>query len=63
MGRRPKTPTPEPAPPPPPTINEATASAENADKLKRRRGRLATLYAGRSPALSPPAAGKTMTGQ
>lgn len=34
------------APPPPPTIDEAARASEEADKLRRRRGRLATVFAG-----------------
>ncbi|MBP6748417.1 MAG: hypothetical protein KA144_02155 [Xanthomonadaceae bacterium] len=64
--RTPKIPaqrTPEPAPPPP-TIDQAQVNADQADRLRRRRGRLATIFAGKSGGGSAPTAGtNTMTGQ
>lgn len=45
----PAQPTPPPPPAPPPTIDEAARSADEADKLRRRKGRLATVFAGRQP--------------
>jgi hypothetical protein len=61
---RPKVPKVE-APPPPPTVDEAVRSSEEADKLRRRRGRLATVYAGRMAGggMAPAVAAKQLTGQ
>lgn len=60
---RPKVPKVE-APPPPPTVDEAVRSSEEADKLRRRRGRLATVFAGRMQGGgAAPVASKQLTGQ
>lgn len=61
---RPKVPKVE-APPPPPTVDEAVRSSEEADKLRRRRGRLASIYAGRMQGggAAPMVATKQLTGQ
>lgn len=58
----PKQPTPAPPPPPPPTVDEAARSSEEADKLRRRRGRLASIFAGRQGGAAP-VAQKSLTGQ
>lgn len=51
-------------PPPPPTIDEAARDAEEADKLRRRKGRLATIFAGKMKNLAAPqTTQKTLTGQ
>lgn len=61
---KPKIPKQE-APPPPPTVDEAVRSSEEADKLRRRRGRLATVFAGRMQGggMAPQVATKQLTGQ
>lgn len=61
----PKSPTPPPAPPPPPTIDQAARDSEEADKLRRRKGRLATVFAGRraDQGGATPTATKALTGQ
>jgi hypothetical protein len=61
---KPKIPKQEVAPPPP-TVDEAVRSSEEADKLRRRRGRLATVFAGRMPGggAAPSVATKQLTGQ
>lgn len=60
----PKQPAPPAAPPPPPTVDQAAQNSEEADKLRRRKGRLATIFAGRQAQSGPaPAATKTLTGQ
>lgn len=61
---RPKTPKIEAAPPPP-TVDDAVRSSEEADKLRRRRGRLASIYAGRMQGggMAPNVATKQLTGQ
>lgn len=62
----PKQPTPPAAPPPPPTVDEAARNSEEADKLRRRKGRLATIFAGRSEsagAAPQQVATKSLTGQ
>jgi hypothetical protein len=61
---RPKTPKIEAAPPPP-TVDDAVRSSEEADKLRRRRGRLASIFAGRTPGggMAPNVATKQLTGQ
>lgn len=58
----PKSPTPPPAPPPPPTIDEAARQSEESDKLRRRKGRLATIFAGQRGGATP-VAQKSLTGQ
>lgn len=58
----PKQPTPPPAPPPPPTIDEAARDSEEADKLRRRKGRLATIFAGMKGG-GAPVSQKSLTGQ
>jgi hypothetical protein len=60
--KQPKAPTPPPAPPPPPTIDEAVSRSEESDKLRRRRGRLATIFAGQRGGAAP-VQQKTLTGQ
>lgn len=57
-----KPPTPPPAPPPPPTIDEAARNSEEADRLRRRKGRLATIFAGQRGGAAP-VAQKSLTGQ
>ena len=59
----PKAPAPPAPPPPPPTIDEAARASEEADKLRRRKGRLATLFAGATGGGTKPLIGKTLTGQ
>ena len=62
----PKAPAPPAAPPPPPTIDAAARAAEDADKLRRRKGRLATIFAGvrqRVNGASVETVKKTLTGQ
>lgn len=64
--KMPKAPTPPAPPPPPPTIDEAARNSEEADKLRRRRGRLATIFAGRRGMAGGGTAtvsNKTLTGQ
>ena len=56
----PKQQTPQPAPPPP-TIDEAQRNADEADKLRRRKGRLATVFAGQRGGATAVAT-KTLTG-
>lgn len=58
-----KPPTPPPAPPPPPTIDEAARNSEEADRLRRRKGRLATIFAGQRGGGAAPVAQKSLTGQ
>lgn len=60
----PKQQTPAPAPPPP-TIDQAQVNADQADRLRRRRGRLATIFAGKRTGggAAPTAAPSTLTGQ
>lgn len=60
--KAPKMPAPPPLPPPPPTIDEAARASEDADKLRRRKGRLATIFAGQGTRVAPVAT-KTLTGQ
>lgn len=57
-------PAPKPAapPPPPPTIDEAAQASEEADKLRRRKGRLATIFAANRGGAAP-VARNTLTGQ
>lgn len=55
----PKQPTPTPTPPPP-TIDEAARSAEENDRARRRRGRLANIF---SRGGSASVAQKKLTGQ
>lgn len=59
----PKQPTPPPPPPPPPTIDEAARSSEEADRLRRRKGRLATIFAGQKGGGAAPVSTSTLTGQ
>lgn len=61
----PKAPAPPPAPPPPPTIDAAAMASEEADKLRRRKGRLATIFAGKRGADLAPVQTQqaTLTGQ
>lgn len=58
----PKAPAPPPAPPPPPTIDEAARESEEADKLRRRKGRLASVFAGRQGGAAP-VSQKSLTGE
>lgn len=58
----PAQPAPPPPPPPPPTIDEAAMRSEEADKLRRRRGRLASIFAGNAGGPTPTAT-KSLTGQ
>jgi Mrp family chromosome partitioning ATPase len=46
-------------PPPPPTIDEAARTIQQTDRLRRRRGVMANVYAANS---APPATGKTTLG-
>jgi hypothetical protein len=63
----PKATPPPPPPPPPPTIDEAARASEEADKLRRRKGRLATIFAGKrggAGSVGPhQLIGKSLTGQ
>lgn len=55
---------PEPgAPPPAPTIDDAQIAASRSDRLRRRRGMLANIYAGSSASSTPSVAVKTLLGQ
>lgn len=56
----PKQPTPQPTPPPP-TIDEAARNAEENDRARRRRGRLANIIARGGG--NATVAQKTLTGQ
>lgn len=58
----PKSPAPPPAPPPPPTVDQAARDSEEADKLRRRKGRLATIFAGMQGGATPTSQ-KSLTGQ
>lgn len=58
-----KPPTPPPAPPPPPTTDDAARNSDEADKLRRRRGRLATIFAGQRGGGTATVAQKSLTGQ
>lgn len=49
-------------PPPPPSIDEAAKNAEEADRLRRRKGRLAGVLSNRMRA-ERTAGGKSLTGQ
>lgn len=58
----PKLPTPA-APPPPPTVEDAGVKAEqDADALKKRRGRAATILTGQDGASAPNVGTKSLLG-
>lgn len=61
-GKAPKMPVPV-VPPPAPSIDEASASRDAGDRASRRKGKAATIFAGRSAgAPSAASATKTLTG-
>lgn len=60
--KMPKQSAPAPAPPPP-TIDEAAQNAEQADRLRSRRGRLANIYGSRMGGGSYTASQKQLVGQ
>jgi len=56
-------PPPVKLPDPPPTVDQASQNAEANDKLRRRKGRAAYVFGGKTNALqSTPVATKTLTG-
>lgn len=61
--KAPKQPTPPPAAPPPPTVDEAARNAEEADRMRRRKGRLATIFAGALKKTGTEVSQKSLTGQ
>jgi len=61
--KAPKAPPPPEAPPPPPTIDEAAQKSEESDRLRRRKGRLATIFAGKVKQAPTQVAQKTLTGE
>lgn len=58
---RPSTPQ-VPAPVPPPTIDQASVNAEQADRVRRRQGRLSTLLSPDVPDASASVAQKQLLG-
>ena len=62
---KPKVVTPAPVrlPDPPPTVDQASQNAEASDKLRRRKGRAAYVFGGKTGAMQPtPVATKSLTG-
>lgn len=59
----PKAPTPPPAPPPPPTTDDAARESEESDRLRRRKGRMATIFAGQRGGGATPVSTNALTGQ
>lgn len=49
-------------PPPPPSVDEAAQNAEQADALRRRRGRAAAIYTGSSGSGTPKTTAKSLLG-
>lgn len=63
FGKKPQTPTPV-APPPVPTIDDASKARDDSDALRKRRGRAASILAGKSSMATNmvASAAKTLTG-
>ena len=62
MPKPPKAPTPV-IPPPAPTIDVAARAAEDAMRLRRRKGRGGYVFGGKAPAAPISAGTKALTGQ
>lgn len=56
-GSAPKPPKPPEPPPPPPTVDEARQSAENEQRLRRRKGRAANILTGKDGVSEEPTVG------